>query len=566
MLVRSFGLPFSSFPWLVSSLSSLPTSPCSCLPLPPSCPLRSGPSDPGSMCPCARVPIRLPVFSFSPLALSPPASRLLSFLSSPFCSLLLFLFSSLCRSAAVSFSLFAAPGLPFPGRFVPGRPSPGALRPREFQFAAPGAAPDFLPYSLCCPGPSSPWHRVHPRTIQSGGSGRASFRPGCCNPVRLFVLFFPLPRTLLPMAPGSPLDDPVRGLVPCFVPSRMLHSGAPLNRILSFALDAPVCSTGFPPGRSSPGARAVLHSAPDAPLLGVFLSYSLRCPGRSSPWRRVHPRTIQSGGLCRASFRPGCSLPGRRFIVFSPLPRTLQSVAPGSPPDDPVRGLLPCFMPPLMLQSGASFYRILSIAPDAPARGTGFTPGRSSPGGSAVLHAAPGAPNLAVVLSYSLRCLGRSSPGRLFIVFSPLPWTLQSVAPGSPPDDPVRGLAPCFIPPRMLQSWASFCHILSAAPDAPVRGTGFTPGRSSSGASAVLLPAPAAPTRGVFLSYSLRCLGRSSPRHRVHPRTIQSGGLRCASFPPGCSNPGVFLSYSLRRLGRSSPWRRVHPRTIQSGG
>ena len=125
------------------------------------------------------------------------------------------------------------------------------------------------------------------------------------------------------MAPGSPLDDPVRGLVPCFVPSRMLHSGAPFNRILSFALDAPVLSTGFSPGRSSPGARAVLHSAPDAPFLGVFVSYSLRCLGRSCPWRRVHPRTIQSGGLCRASFRPGCSIPGRLFIVFSPLPRTL---------------------------------------------------------------------------------------------------------------------------------------------------------------------------------------------------------------------------------------------------
>ena len=408
------------------------------------------------------------MFSFSPLALSPPASRLLSFLSSPFCSLLLFLFSSLCRSAAVSFSLFATPDLPFPGRFVPGRPSPGALLPRVFQFAAPGAPPDFLPYSLCCPGCSSPWHRVHPRTIQSGGSGRASFRPGCSNPRRLFVLFFPLPRTLLSMAAGSPLDDSVRGLLPCFLPSRMLHSGAQFNRILSFALDAPVCSTGFSPGRSSPGAQAVLHSAPDAPLLGVFFSYSLRCLGRSSPWRRVHPRTIESGGLCRASFRPGCSLPGRLFIVFSLLPRTLQSVASGSPPDSPVRGLLPCSMPPLMLQSGASFYPILSVAPDAPVRDT-------------VLHTALGAPILAVFLSYSLRCLGRSSLG-----------------------------------------------------------------------------------------------------HWVHPRMIQSGGWRRASFRPGCSNQAVVLSYSLRCLGRSSPGRLFivfsllprtlqsvapgSPRTIQSGG
>ena len=312
LLVHSFGLPFSSFPWLVSSLPSLPTSPCSCLPIPPSCPLRSGPSGTGSMCPCAHVPIRLPVFSFSPLALSPPASRLLSFLSSPLCSLLLFLFSSLCRSAAVSFSLFAALDLPFPGRFVPGRSSPGALHPRVFQFATPGASPDFLPYSLCGSGSSSPWHRVHPRTIQSGGSGRASFRPGCSNPGRLYVVFFPLPRTLNPMAPGSPLDDPVRGLVPCFVPSRMLQpgrrfivfstlprtlqSGSSFHRILSVAPDARVRGTGFTSGRSSPGANAVLLSSPDAPIRDVVLSYPLRCLGRSGPWHRVHPQTIQSWG------------------------------------------------------------------------------------------------------------------------------------------------------------------------------------------------------------------------------------------------------------------------------
>ena len=286
----------------------------------------------------------------------------------------------------------------------------------------------------------------------------------------------------------------------------MLHSWASFCRILSVASDAPARGAGFNPGRSSPGACAVPLSAPDAPIRAVFLSYSLRCLGRSSPWHRVHPRTSQSRGYCRASCRPGCSNPGRLFIVFSPLPRTLQSVAPVSPPDDPVRGLVPCLFPPRVLQSWPSFYRILSVASVAPVRGTGFSPGRSSPGASAVLLSGPDAPNRAVVLSYSLRCLGRSSPGRLFIVFSPLPRTLQSVAPGSPPDDPVRGLAPCFIPPRMLQSGASFCHILSAASDAPVRGTGFTPGRSSPRASAVLLSAPDAPIRGVFLSYSLRCL------------------------------------------------------------
>ena len=334
------------------------------------------------------------------------------------------------------------------------------------------------------------------------------------------MVFSPLPRTLQSVAPGSPPDDPVRGLLPCFMPPRMLQFGASFYRILSVAPDAPVLGTGFTPGRSSPGASAVPPSAPDAPIRAVFLSYSVRCLGRSSPWHLTHPRTIQSRGYCRASRCTGCSNLGRLFIVFSPLPGMLPSVAPGSSPDDPDRA---SFRPGCS-NPVASFYRILSVASDAPVRGTGFTPGRSGPGASAVLLSALDAPIRAVFLSYFLRCRGRSSPGRLFIVFSPLPRTLQSVAPGSPTDDPVRGLAPCFIPPRMVQSGASFCHILSAASDAPVRGTGFTPGRSGPGASAVLLSAPVAPIRGVFLSYSLRCLGRSSPWHRVHPRTIQSGG------------------------------------------
>ena len=83
------------------------------------------------------------------------------------------------------------------------------------------------------------------------------------------------------------------------------------------------------------------------------------------------------------------------------------------------------------------------------------------------------------------------------------------MAPGSPPDDLVRGLVLCFIPPRMLQSGASFCRILSVASDAPVRGTGFTPGRSSPGARAELHAAPDAPIRGVmylslFADFSVR--------------------------------------------------------------
>ena len=279
----------------------------------------------------------------------------------------------------------------------------------------------FKSYSLRCLGRSSPWHRVLPRTIQSGGLGRAPLRPGCSNPGRLFVVFSPLPRTLQSVAPGSAPDDPVRGLVPCFIPPRMLQSGASFFRILSVASDAPVRGTWFTPGRSSQGASAVLHSAPDAPIRGVLLSYCLRCLGRSSPWHRVLPRTIQSGGLCRAPFRPGCSNPARLLVVFSPLPRMLQSVAPGSPPVDPVRGLVPCFIPPRMLQSGASFYRILSVASDAPVRGTWFTPGRSSPGASAVLHSDPDAPIRAVFFSFSLRCLGRSSPWHRV-----LPRTIQS--------------------------------------------------------------------------------------------------------------------------------------------
>ena len=340
----------------------------------------------------------------------------------------------------------------------------------------------FLSFSPCCLGRCSPWHQVLPQTIQSGGSGCAPLRPGCSNPGRLFVLFSPLPRTLQSVAPGSPPDDPVRGLVPCFIPPRLLQSGASFYRILSVAWDAPVRGTWFTPRQSSPGASAVLHSAPVAPIRGVFSSYSLRCLRCSGPWHRVLPRPIQSRGLGRAPLRPGCSNPGCLFIVFSPLPQMLQSVAPGSPPDDPVRGLVPCFIPPRLLQSGASFYRILCVASDAPVRGTGFSPGRSSPGAWAVLHSAPVAP---------IR-------GINFFIFSSLP--------------------------RMLQSGASFCRILSVASDAPVRGTGFTPGRSSPGASAGLHSAPVASIRGVFLSYSLRCLGCSGPWHLVRPRTIQSRG------------------------------------------
>ena len=139
---------------------------------------------------------------------------------------------------------------------------------------------------------------------------------------------------------------------------------------------------------------------------------------------------------------------------------------------------------------------------------------------------------------------------------------LQSVAPGSLPDDPVRGLVLCFLPPRMLQSGASFYYILSVASDAPVRGTGFSPGRSSPAAWAVLHSAPDAPIRGVFLTYSLRCLGRSSPWHRVHPRTIPSGGSGRAPLCPGCSNPGRHVSYSLCCLRLTNPTARALARWL----
>ena len=156
----------------------------------------------------------------------------------------------------------------------------------------------------------------------------------------------------------------------------------------------------------------MFHFAPDAPIRNVFLSYFLRCLGRSSPRHRVHLRTIQSAGLRRASFLSGCSNSGGFFVIFSPLPRTLQSVAPGSPPDDPVQGLAPCLILPRLLQSGGSFCHIISAASDAPVPGTGFTSGRSSPGACAVLHSSPVAPIRGVFLSYSPCRLGRSSPWR----------------------------------------------------------------------------------------------------------------------------------------------------------
>ena len=197
----------------------------------------------------------------------------------------------------------------------------------------------------------------------------------------------------------------------------MLQSWASFCHILSAASDAPVRGTGFTPGRSSPGASAVLLPAPAAPTRGVFLSYSLRCLGRSSPRHRVHPRTIQSGRLRRASFPPGCSNPRGLFVVLSPPPRTLQSVAPGSAPEDRVWGLMLCFIPPWQLHSGASFCHILPVASDAPVRGTGFTPGRFSLGARAVLPLAPDAPIQGVVFLSFLADFGVRVRGALVLFF-----------------------------------------------------------------------------------------------------------------------------------------------------
>ena len=322
------------------------------------------------------------------------------------------------------------------------------------------------------------------------------------------------------MAPVSPPDDPVRGVVPCFMPPRVLQFWPSFHRIPSVASDsirAPVRGTGFTPGRSSLGASAVLHSALDAPIRGfllsyslrdlgrsspwhqvhpgrsspgasavllpapaaptrgVSLSYSLRCLGRSSPRHRVHPRTIQSGGLRSASFLPGCSNPGGYFVVLSPPPRTPQSVAPGSPPDDPVRGLMLCFIPPRQLHSGASFCRILPVASDAPVRGTGFTPGRSSQGARAVLPPAPDAPIRGVMFLSLLADFGVCVRGAsvFYFFFSPPLSTLRfALSPPSPPSPPPVLSSPAPFPSlcggfaaalKLLVSTRTCCYVLGRA-------------------------------------------------------------------------------------------------------
>ena len=257
------------------------------------------------------------------------------------------------------------------------------------------------------------------------------------------------------------------------------------------------------------GRCAALATRPSPPRPLVPSSRVYTPPGRQQPCGAgpLDPHPSGDHFVHLAQVAP--------FPPFSPVPRPRSNplgccAAPSHPSSrvyTPPGRRQPCGAGPLDPHpSGHRFVRLARVAPLPPPPLTPLLP--------PIAHRLGRAP-------LPPRC---SNPGRLFVVFSPLPPTLQSLAPGSPPDDQVRGLGPCSTPPRMLQSGASFCRILSFASDAPVRGTGFTPGRSSPGASAVLHSAPDAPIRGVFLSYSLHCLGRSSPWHRVHPRKIQSGG------------------------------------------
>ena len=222
-------------------------------------------------------------------------------------------------------------------------------------------------------------------------------------------------------------------------------------------------------------------------------------------------------------------------------------------------------MPPRMLQSGASFYRILSVASDAPVRSTGFSPGRSSPGASAVLHAAADAPIRGVFLSYSLCCLGRSGccppppPGVLvsrplascsaFSLFLPVPCGCSaplgrlSAPPVVPPPPPGFGFADVVaLPLVFLCSPSAFSWLRAAGPFAPHPGSCFV------GVVALPLVFPCPPAVSLFVPCpwpwhlfgwvsfsplglrpfvrSLRCALVPPPPPAIAPR-----GVRC---PAGC--------------------------------
>ena len=57
--------------------------------------------------------------------------------------------------------------------------------------------------------------------------------------------------------------------------------------VAGFGIFGPQKILGLPPARSTPGAWPALDSAPDAPIRGLLLSYSLGCLGCFSPWHRV---------------------------------------------------------------------------------------------------------------------------------------------------------------------------------------------------------------------------------------------------------------------------------------
>ena len=299
----------------------------------------------------------------SPSSLSPPALRLLLFVSFPICSLLLFLYSSLFLSAAVSFS-FCCPGRSNPGRLRPRTLQSRASAPRMFQLwcVASPDVPGRVPYAFVRlplpPGCSSPGGPVAsdvpvcrtgctPQTIQSGGLGGAPVRPRCSNLGPHIILLSALPGMLQSVARGSPPEDPVRGLGPCSNPPGMLQSGALYYLTLSVSSDAPVRGTGFSPGRSSPGARAVLQSAPDAPIRGVIVSYSLCCLRRLRVWCLgfffrapivVAPPPLPPAPLC---------VPSRPFLSLSP-----PSLFPPPPPPSPSVPFLPSPAPFLSLCGG----------------------------------------------------------------------------------------------------------------------------------------------------------------------------------------------------------------------
>ena len=101
----------------------------------------------------------------------------------------------------------------------------------------------------------------------------------------------------------------------------------------------------------------------------------------------------------------------------------------------------------------------------------------------------------------------------------------------------------------MLQSGASFCHIFSVASNAPVRGTGFTPGRSSPGARDELHSAPDAPIRGVMYLTLFAVFGSPTPQRAL----LRAGFARCGG---GTRAPG---GGGASCLGVGHPGSGAHP-------